>query len=178
MAVNYLEILPQIKTFVFDVDGVLTDGSVSLLEDGSQVRTMNARDGYALQLAIKKGYEIVIITGGSSKAVKDRLAHLGIEHIYLKASDKRYVLDEHLLAFGGESSSTLYMGDDIPDFEVMHDVALACCPNDAAPEIKSVCPFISTKKGGEGCVRDIIEQTLKIQDNWFLPEKEFNSFTW
>lgn len=178
MALNYLDILPNIKTFVFDVDGVLTDGSVSLLEDGSQTRVMHSRDAYALQLAVKKGYEVVIITGGSSQAVKDRLAHLGVQHIYLKSSDKRDVLDLHFLTFESTAEKSLYMGDDIPDYEVMHDVALACCPNDAAPEIKNISSFISTKNGGQGCVRDIIEQTLKIQDNWFLPEKEFKSFTW
>jgi|TARA_B110000240_G_C13437750_1_gene426655 3-deoxy-D-manno-octulosonate 8-phosphate phosphatase (KDO 8-P phosphatase) len=178
MALNYLDILPNIKTFVFDVDGVLTDGSVLLQENGGQTRAMNAKDGFAVQLAIKKGYEIIIITGGSSNAVKDRLAHLGVKHIYLRASDKRYVLDEHFLTYETDSKSTLYMGDDIPDYEVMQDVALACCPKDAAPEIKNISSFISTKNGGDGCVRDIIEQTLKIQDNWFSPEKEFKSFTW
>ncbi|MBD78341.1 MAG: 3-deoxy-D-manno-octulosonate 8-phosphate phosphatase [Crocinitomicaceae bacterium] len=175
---NYLDILPAIKTFVFDVDGVLTDGSVALLENGGPVRTMNARDAYALQLAVKKGYEVIIITGGNSSAVKDRLANLGIEHIYLKVSDKRDVFEEHTLAFDTDPNTSLYMGDDIPDFEVMKDVALACCPNDASPEIKAISVFISTRNGGKGCVRDIIEQTLKVQNNWFLPEKEFESFTW
>jgi 3-deoxy-D-manno-octulosonate 8-phosphate phosphatase (KDO 8-P phosphatase) len=175
---TYLDILPHIKTLAFDVDGVLTDGSVKLMEDGSMVRTMNARDGYALQLSVKLGYEIVIITGGSSTAVKDRLEGLGIKHVYLSASNKKDVFEEHCLSFGTKPEHTLYMGDDIPDYEVLSQVAVSACPKNAAPEIRSICNFMSTVDGGMGCVRDVIEQTLKVQDNWFISETDFDKFTW
>ncbi|MGB0403406.1 MAG: KdsC family phosphatase [Salibacteraceae bacterium] len=175
---TYLDSLPKIKTFVFDVDGVLTDGTVTMLEDGSQVRHMNSKDGYAIQLAVKLGYEIVIITGGSSETVKDRLEGLGVQHVYLKSYNKKEVLADHCLTFDTDLAKTLYMGDDIPDYEVMKEVELACCPLDAAPEIKSISKFISTVNGGKGCVRDIIEQTLRVQDQWFKANQDFKNFTW
>jgi 3-deoxy-D-manno-octulosonate 8-phosphate phosphatase (KDO 8-P phosphatase) len=175
---SYLDLLPQIKTFAFDVDGVLTDGSVKLMEDGGMVRTMNARDGYALQLAVKLGYEVVIITGGSSKAVEERLKGLGIQHVYLGASNKKDIFEEHCLSFDTSPKNTLYMGDDIPDYEVLSQVSIAACPKDAAPEIRNICNFISTINGGQGCVRDVVEQTLKVQNNWFVGDSEFEKYTW
>lgn len=175
---TYLDSLPKIKTFIFDVDGVLTDGTVTMLEDGSQVRHMNSKDGYAIQLAVKLGYEIIIVTGGSSQSVKERLEGLGVQHVYLKSHNKKEVLSDHCLSFETDLSKALYMGDDIPDYEVMTEVELACCPLDAAPEIKSISRFISTQPGGKGCVREIIEQTLRVQDKWFKPNQEFNQFTW
>lgn len=170
MGVSYIDVLPRIKALFFDVDGVLTDGSVQLMADGSQVRTMHAKDGYALQLAAKAGVHICIITGGNSQEVKNRLQNLGIEHIYLSAHSKIDVFEEHIMAYNLQPEECLYMGDDIPDYEVMNTVGLACCPKDAAPEIRSISNFISTKNGGKGCVRDLIEQYLKINENWFKPE--------
>jgi len=172
MTENILSSLKHIKTFVFDVDGVLTDGSVQLLPSGDQVRTMNTRDGYALQLAVKKGYTVAIITGGRSEAVRSRMKGLGITDVYLGATDKRDALEELLLIHDRKAENTLYMGDDLPDYEVMQKVGLPCCPSDAAREIKEIAAYISPIAGGAGCVRDIIERTLRLQGNWFEPEND------
>ncbi len=170
MSKSYLEILPNIKALFFDVDGVLTDGSVRMMTDGSMVRSMHSKDGYVLHLAAKMDVPITIITGGNSQAVKDRLSHLGVQHIYLKSANKLEVFEEHLLGYDIKPEECMYMGDDIPDYEVMTKVGLACCPNDAAPELKKIAHYISPLKGGEGCVRDIVEQYLKIHNKWFKPE--------
>lgn len=164
---NYPEILAKIKTFIFDVDGVLTDGKVYLDSNGAQNRSMNIKDGYALQLAVKLGYEIIIISGGKSESVRTRLKGLGIHHIYLGSSDKEDVFEEVKMTLSVDPESTLYMGDDIPDFPVMSLVGLPSCPKDAAPEIQEISKYISDKNGGEGCVRDVIEKVLRAQDNWF-----------
>lgn len=155
-----------IKLFVLDVDGVLTDGSLLILNDGQMARRMNIKDGYALQLAIKKGYLILVISGGNSEAVKTRLQKLGIEDVWMNVTDKKdlllqYVTKQHLLW-----SQVLYMGDDIPDYSCMQMAGLACCPADAVPEIKVIAQYISPLNGGEGCVRDIIEKVLKLNDHW------------
>lgn len=175
---SYLEMLPKIKTLAFDVDGVLTDGSVKIMEDGSVVRSLNSRDGFAIQLAVKMGFEVIVITGGSSVAVKNSLNALGVDHVYLGSSNKIDVFEEHCLAFGTTPETTLYMGDDIPDYKVLQEVGIAACPNDAAPEIKTICSLVSTINGGEGCARDVIEQTLKAQNKWFNNEDNFKKFTW
>ncbi len=166
MEKNFKQILNDISTFVFDVDGVLTDGSVVLMPDGEQVRTMNIKDGYALQLAVKKGYNVVIISGGKSEAVRSRLMKLGIKDIYLGAGNKLEVFEDHLLVSGLSASEILYMGDDIPDYEVMTRVALPTCPNDSASEIMEISKYVSQKKGGHGCVRDVIEQVLRVHGKW------------
>ncbi len=182
MITSYIDVLPQIKALFFDVDGVLTDGSVSMLQNGEMVRTMHSKDGYVLHLACKMGVPINIITGGNSKAVKDRLTHLGVQNVYLKSANKLDVFEEHLLAHDLTPEQCLYMGDDIPDFEVMTKVGLACCPQDAASEIKKISHYISPLNGGKGCVRDIVEQYLKIHNKWFKPEymntPEAAKFTW
>lgn len=170
MKTSHIEILPKIKALFFDVDGVLTDGSVHMMPDGSMVRSMHSKDGYALHLAAKMGVPITIITGGNSKEVKDRLLNLGVTEVYLRCANKIEVFEEHLLGYDIKPEECLYMGDDIPDYEVMANVGLACCPNDAAPEIKSISHYISTIEGGKGCVRDIVEQYLKVHDKWFKPE--------
>ncbi len=167
MATNFKTLLNQITTFIFDVDGVLTDGSVTLFPNGEQVRKMNIKDGYALQLAVKKGYRIIIISGGKSEAVRQRLQGLGISEIHLGVNNKLELLNDILLEKQFTTDQTLYMGDDIPDYEVMQKVAVAVCPADAAPEIKSICTYISQRNGGEGAVRDVIEQTLRLQGKWF-----------
>ena len=166
MSTNYLEIMKGIKGFCFDVDGVLTDGNVTLLPSGDQARTMNTRDGYALKYAVDHGYHVCIITGGRSEMVRTRLSGLGIPDIYLGAHDKEIPYEEFLSMYDLEESQVLYMGDDMPDYGVMKRVGLACCPVDAAEQIKSVSTYISPKKGGEGCVRDVIETTLKVQEKW------------
>ena len=173
---SYLEQLDKIKAFVFDVDGVFTDGSVTLLPSGDQTRVMNIKDGYAVQHAIKKGIEIAIISGGRSEAVRERFKGLGVHNVYLGASYKMDVFEEFLLTYNLKKEEILYMGDDIPDYEIMKIVGLATCPADAAPEIKEIAHYISPVNGGKGCVRDIMEQYLKLKGLWFNADND--SFTW
>ena len=158
--------MPQVSTFIFDVDGVLTDGSVYVHDDGQLVRKMNIKDGYALKSAVDAGYKVCIISGGSNEGVRSRLKGLGITDIYLGAHNKIEQYQELLEKYNLQPESILYMGDDIPDYPVMNLVGLACCPRDAAPEIQNVSKYISQKDGGKGCVRDVIEQVLKVQDKW------------
>lgn len=163
---NFKELLPNINSFIFDVDGVLTDGSVTIMPDGEQIRKMNIKDGYALQFAIKKGYNIGIISGGSSESVRIRLNGLGIKDVYLKAHNKIEVFENYILEKGINPENILYMGDDIPDYDVMQKCGVATCPKNACIEIKNISDYISDKNGGEGCVRDIIEQVLRCNGNW------------
>lgn len=163
---NYKEILPQITTLIFDIDGVLTDGTVTIFPNGEMVRRMNIKDGYALKTAVDKGYYVCIISGGTNQSVKTRLEGLGIKDIYLGSHNKIEQLHDYLSNKNIKLKNVLYMGDDIPDFPVMELVALPTCPQDAAPEIKGVAKYISHKKGGKGAVRDIIEQVLKVQGKW------------
>jgi len=165
---NYKTKLKSIKAFIFDCDGVLTDGSVTLMPDGEQVRKMSTRDGYALQLAVKKGYVVAIITGGSSAAVKSRMTRLGVHDVYLACHDKVKALKELMHIYSLNADDILYMGDDMPDYEVMQIVGLPTCPDNAAQEIKNLSDYVSHKGGGEGCVRDVIEQTMKVQGKWML----------
>ncbi|MFN5417177.1 MAG: KdsC family phosphatase [Flavobacteriia bacterium] len=162
---SYKEILPQITTFIFDVDGVLTNGDV-LLMNGSVYRTLNSKDGYALQYATKLGYSVFIITGGNSEDVKNRLINLGVKEVCLKSSNKIQVYKELKERYNFSDEEVLYMGDDIPDYEVMLKVALSTCPQDSAQEIKAISRYQSPISGGKGCVRDVIEQTLKVQGKW------------
>ena len=165
---NAKQKLHKISCFVFDVDGVLTNGSLILLPTGEQVRTMNIRDGYALQLAIKQGYRIVIISGGKSEAVKTRLNGLGITDVFLGIDSKAETMDDVVKKYGLKTEEILYMGDDVPDLAAMKLCGLPTCPADACPEVKELALYISDKKGGEGCVRDIIEQTLRLHGKWFV----------
>jgi len=164
---EYPQVLSAISTFIFDVDGVLTNGQVIVQENGAQTRIMNIKDGFALQLAVKLGYKVIIISGGKSEAVKTRLQGLGIHDVYLGAADKADVFDEVKITYDLKNEEIAYMGDDIPDYPVMRDVALPCCPSDAATEILEISKYISNKKGGEGAGRDIIEKVLRCQKKWF-----------
>ncbi|MFI2743231.1 KdsC family phosphatase [Zhouia sp. PK063] len=163
---SYKEYLENITTFVFDVDGVLTDGSIMLTTDGQMLRNMNTKDGYAMKTAIQKGFNICIISGGTNEGVRERLRGLGITDIYLGAHHKVDQIDEYFDIYNIKAENVLYMGDDIPDIPPMQMVGLPCCPQDAAPEVKSVSKYVSHKKGGQGCVRDVIEQVLKVQGKW------------
>ena len=163
---NLLQRLKQINCFVFDVDGVLTDGTLLVMPNGLMVRKMNIKDGYALQLAIKMGYRVLIISGGNAVEVKDRLLNLGITDIWMQVSDKRYVLTNYLSQNNIPSNTVAYMGDDMPDFGVMQLVGMPCCPADAANDILAISKYISSKKGGEGCARELIEQVMKLNGNW------------
>jgi 3-deoxy-D-manno-octulosonate 8-phosphate phosphatase (KDO 8-P phosphatase) len=164
---NYKEKLQQVNTFIFDYDGVLTDGTVLVLNENEQLRTANVKDGYALQYAVKKGYRICVISGGKSSSMSDRMKSLGITDVFLGIDNKLNVFQDYLQKNNIEKSQVLYMGDDIPDYEVMLHAGVACCPADAATEIKAVADYISDANGGKGCVRDIIEQVLRLHDQWF-----------
>ena len=163
---SYKEYLADINTFIFDVDGVLTDGTITVTTDGEMLRTMNIKDGFALKTAIDAGFNVSIISGGSNEGVRKRLAGLGITDIYLGAHNKIEQLNEYMKKHNITKAQVLYMGDDIPDYPVMELVGLPCCPQDAVPEIKSVSKYISHKNGGKGAVRDVIEQVLKVQGKW------------
>lgn len=167
---NYLEVFRSIRTFIFDVDGVMTNSEIIVLENGHLLRKMNIRDGYAIKLAIKRGYRVAVITGGKSSGVIQRLRALGVVDIYSGVSDKLDAFEEYLYTYDLSSDQVLYMGDDLPDFEVMKKVALPACPKDAAPEILEVSQYVSARKGGNACVRDVIEKTLRIQSQWIEGE--------
>ncbi|MEL6720288.1 MAG: HAD hydrolase family protein [Bacteroidota bacterium] len=163
---NKLEQFNNIRAFIFDVDGVLTTGELLLTEKGEMLRRMNTRDGYAMKQAIEEGYEFAIITGGSSKGVTDRLKALGIVHVYTRAHPKIDAYKELIEIWDVEEDDILYMGDDVPDVEVMMKVGLPTCPADAASEVMQVAKYVSPKTGGKGCVRDVIEKVLRVQGNW------------
>lgn len=162
--------LKKIKAFVFDVDGVLSADVVFLSSEGDPMRTVNIKDGYALQLAVKKGYEVGIITGGNTEAVRVRFSRLGIQHIYMQSSIKIKDFEDFMCKTGLHPDQVIYVGDDIPDYDVMREVGLPVAPADAVPEIKSVAKYISLKRGGDGVARDVIEQTLKAQGHWMGDE--------
>jgi len=166
MEKSYKEYLKQISTFVFDVDGVLTDGSIIVNTEGEMFRKMNIKDGFALKTAVDENYNICIISGGTNEGVRKRLQGLGITDIHLGASNKIEILDTYFASKQVHKDNVLYMGDDVPDLKPMKNVGLPCCPQDAVPEIKAICKYISHKKGGEGAVRDVIEQVLKVQGKW------------
>lgn len=170
-AINYD--LSLIKAFVFDVDGVLSPSTIPLGEDGMPMRMVNIKDGYALQLAVKKGYKIAIISGGKSESVRLRFEGLGIKDIYLGASKKYPVLKTWMESEGLKPEEIAYMGDDIPDLPCMRAVGLPCAPFDAAYEAKMSACFVSKFIGGYGCGRDLIEQTLKAQGHWISDAEAF-----
>lgn len=163
---NLKEDLLKIKAFAFDVDGVFSDGCVYLYPENDIVRSMNIKDGYAVQHAIKMGYHIGIITGGRSATVENRFKNLGVTDIYMNASNKMLDYKSFLKKHNLKNEEVLYMGDDIPDYEIMKKVGFPTCPEDAAQEIKDISKYISHKNGGHGCVRDVIEQVLKLQGKW------------
>lgn len=163
---NIYNFFSTIKAFVFDVDGVLTNGDLIILPQGVMARTMNVKDGYALQLAIKKAYHIAIISGGNSTDVIERFKILGVTDVFMNVHDKVEALKTFQSKYQLKESEMLFMGDDIPDLEVMQLVGLPCCPHDAVDEIKSISKYISPIMGGKGCVRDVIEKVLKLQQKW------------
>ena len=158
--------LRKIKAFVFDVDGVLSCDVIPLHPNGDPMRTVNIKDGYALQLAVKKGYEVAIIT----EAVQIRFSRLGIQRIYMRSAVKVHDFKDFMEKTGLSPEQIMYAGDDIPDYEVMTQVGLPVAPADAAPEIKEIAKYISSRRGGEGVARDVIEQTMRAQGHWFGEE--------
>lgn len=161
-----LDKFKHITTFVFDVDGVMTDGSLLVLPGGVMARRMNIKDGYALQLAVKRGYRVLVISGGNAPEVKERLEKLGIKDVWMQVKDKTALLQQVMQEHGLDRNAVLYLGDDLPDLSVMQTVGLPCCPADAARDIKEIAHYISPLKGGEGCVRDVIEKVMRLRGNW------------
>ena len=172
MKTNYKEMLKDISTFVFDVDGVFTDSSVLITTSGELLRKMSVRDGFAVKTAASKGYRICIISGGSNEGVRKRLEGLGVTDIYLGAGQKEDVLKKYMADSKVTKREVLYMGDDIPDIPAMYLAGMVTCPQNAVPEVKALSDYISHLNGGEGCVRDIIQQVLKVHGNW---ENHFNA---
>ena len=167
---NTRALFKPVKVFVFDVDGVLTNGTLLVTEEGHLLRTMNIKDGYALQLAVKKGYQVWIISGGNSDDVKNRLALLGISEVHMKVSNKKELLQSLALEHNVALDTLLYMGDDMPDYEAMQLAGIAACPSDAAMDIKSIAQYKALTKGGEGCAREVIEKVLKLNDHWDIDD--------
>jgi 3-deoxy-D-manno-octulosonate 8-phosphate phosphatase (KDO 8-P phosphatase) len=166
METSYKEVMTTINTFIFDVDGVLTDGTVMVTSAGELIRTMHTKDGYALKVAVDAGYKVCIISGGTNEGVKMRLQGLGVTDVFLGVSDKIEVFDRFVKANDLSTDSILFMGDDLPDYPLMSRVGLPCCPKDAVMEIQDISLYVSQKKGGKGCVRDVIEQVMKVQGKW------------
>jgi len=171
---NYKAMLSEVNTFIFDYDGVMTDGRVILQHDDPPLRTANVRDGYVLQLAVKLGYNVVVISGGFSKSMDNRFDTLNIKDAFTGVKDKVKVFEKYIKDKNLDPKNVVYMGDDIPDIRVMKRVGVPVSPADAVEEVKAVSVYISDKNGGEGCVRDIIEQVMKVQGKWMTPE----AFTW
>ncbi|MBN1463862.1 MAG: HAD-IIIA family hydrolase [Paludibacteraceae bacterium] len=170
---NFKELLPKVKAMIFDVDGVLSTATILLYQNGEPMRTINTKDGYALHYAVLKGFPVAIITGGKTEAVRIRFEDLGIQdvhtHVHMKVEKFNEFIDKYQL----NPDEVLYMGDDIPDYEVMKLVGIPVCPADAVPEIKEISLYISPKNGGEGCARDIVEQVLKAQGKWMDDKAAF-----
>ena len=165
--------LQQIRAIIFDVDGVLSAQTITLASNGEPLRTVNIKDGYAIQLAMKMGLRIVILTGAYTESVRLRYERLGVKDIYTGCAVKLLTYDEFLAKYGYKDQEVMYMGDDVPDLQVLQRVGCPVCPADACPDVKKVCIYISHKNGGHGCGRDVIEQVLRAQGKWLSNEKAF-----
>lgn len=165
--------LTKIKALVFDVDGVLSTETISMAIDGTPLRSVNIKDGYALQLAVKMGLHVAIITGGNTEAIRARYEGLGIKDVYMGCSVKVKIYNDFLKKYDISNEEVLYMGDDIPDYELMRLCGCPCCPADAAPEIRDISIYISHRNGGCGCGRDVVEQVLKAKGLWMSDAKAF-----
>lgn len=163
---NLLERFQKITTFIFDVDGVLTDGTVLVLDNGLQARRMHIKDGFALQMAVKNNYRVLIVSGSNSPQVVNRLDKLGIQDVHMSVANKKQLITDYIEKNNLAKDQVLFMADDLPDLPAMSVVGLPCCPADAVPEIREVAKYISHLKGGEACVRDVIEKVLKLNDHW------------
>jgi 3-deoxy-D-manno-octulosonate 8-phosphate phosphatase (KDO 8-P phosphatase) len=168
---NVLAEFKKIRFFVFDIDGVLTDSTVLVLENGLQARRMNIKDGLGLQMAIKNGFRVIVISGSISEPVTGRLQKLGISDVHMGVGNKFSFIESLVNKEGLSWEHILFMGDDLPDIELMKKAGLGCCPSDAVPEVLEVSKYISPSRGGEGCVRDVIEKVLKVQDKWIFTKE-------
>lgn len=165
--------LSKIRAIIFDVDGVLSAETITLHPNGEPMRTVNIKDGYAIQLAMKLGLRIVILTGGTTESVRMRYERLGVEDVYMGCAVKLKTYDEFLANYGLQDEEVMYMGDDVPDYEVMQRVGCPVCPSDACPDIKAISIYVSHQRGGYGCGRDVIEQVLRAQGKWVMNAKAF-----
>ena len=165
--------LTKIRAIIFDVDGVLSSETIPMAPDGIPLRTVNIKDGYALQLAVKLGLRMAIMTGARVEAVRVRYEGLGLTDIYIGCSVKIKTYEEFLLKYGLKDDEVMYMGDDVPDLEVMRRVGCPVCPKDACPEVKEASLYVSHRRGGHGCARDVIEQTLRAQGLWQMNATAF-----
>lgn len=165
---NLIEKFKQITTFILDVDGVLTDGTIHVFDTGEQVRRMSIKDGFVLQLAVKKGYRILVVSGSNSPAVDARLKKLGITDIFMNVLDKRALVLQYINDHQLKREEVLFMGDDVPDIIAMKEAGLPVAPADAAPDVKKFALYITSAKGGEGCVREVMEKVLKLNAHWEL----------
>jgi len=175
MSDHYLKRLPKITTLIFDIDGVLTDGIVTIMPNGDQLRSLNSKDGFAIQLAVRKGFKICVITGGNSENIKMRLAKMGVTDVYLNIAQKIDTYDDIKVMYDLKDEEIMYMGDDLPDYEIMQQVGIPACPQNAAREIRDISKYISDQDGGKGCVRDIIEKVLRAQGKWMTDKSDL---TW
>lgn len=164
---NYKEKLPKITTFVFDFDGVMSDGMIWMFDEERQMRCANVKDGYALHHAIKKGYRVAILSGGKGQCIHTRMNYLGVKDVFTQVSYKKARFEKYLEENHLSPEEVLYMGDDIPDYEVMKMSGVSACPADACVEIQEIADYISHCKGGQGCVRDVIEQVMRVRGDWF-----------
>ena len=171
---NYLEKFRYIRTFIFDVDGVLTDGKIILAESGQQLRAMNVKDGYAIKQALNQSYNVVIISGAYSEGVANRLDYLGVEDYFLGVDDKVDIFEDYIESRNLDAGEVLFMGDDLPDYPLMRLVGLPVCPSDAVPEVLDLAQYVSPHKGGDACVRDVIEKVMRLQGKW-LPWQQVAS---
>ncbi len=165
--------LDKVKAIIFDVDGVLSRQTITLSSSGEPLRTVNIKDGYAIQLAQKSGLRIAILTGGKSEATRIRYAGLGVEDLYLGCAVKIKAYDEFLEKYSLTDAEVIYVGDDIPDYEVMRRCGCPCCPADACPDIKAISNYVSSRNGGDGVGRDVVEQVLRAQGKWLSDAKAF-----
>lgn len=163
---SYKAKLKNIKAFVFDVDGVFTDGSIYLLPGGNMSRVMNVLDGYAVVKALKNNYIIGVITGGNDPEVRNRINYLGITDYYAKSPDKMIDFENFRAKYNLDKEDILTMGDDVPDVQIMKNSGISACPKNSVPEVKAISDYISTIEGGKGAVRDVIEQVMKVQGTW------------
>lgn len=169
---NYKILLNDITTFIFDVDGVLTNGKVMVTSEGEMYREMDTKDGFALKYALQKGFKIGIISGGTNEGVRKRLELLGVTKVYLGIHEKNLAFEDFIQQFNVNPNQVLYMGDDVPDLLAMELSGVSTCPNDSVTDVKQFVDYVSHKKGGEGCVREIIEQVLRVQGKWSFGKKE------
>ncbi len=163
---NFKEDIARVRGFVFDVDGVFTDNRLAILPDGEFVRSYNSKDGFVIRQLVKKGYPVCIISGGKGRALELRFEMLGVTDVYLDCFEKLDRLERFMAKHGLEADQVLFMGDDVPDIPPMRRVGMPVCPADAAIDVKAVSRYVSAYAGGEGCVRDVVEQVLRARGDW------------